>query len=190
MTWKSLSPRMRIIIWFAVTLLFFVILLSLIIGTVSLLTSASRENGTITFTCGVGLKRDPAVEVPRSVYCPGGIPYADFTRLASACFSSQSGDEEEIRYIIKGTNGSYDTVTFFYDSRKAIVNGADITLSHPVKRYGSSVLVPCDFIEGYMSGITVTVTEARIRLIYSEGRVSFKPSLDAVTPIDPTDRGN
>lgn len=182
--WRRLSPRARLALWLIVTLAIFLALLAAVLGIVSLFTLQSRERGTVSFTYGIGLRRDPSVEVEKHVYMPSGIAYADFTRLSAAYPFSQSGSEEEIRYVIRKSDGAYDTVTFFYDSRKAIVNGMHITLPSPVRRHGQSVLVPCEFISSYMSGITVTVTEEKIRVIYEEGKVSLRPSIDEITPIE------
>jgi len=182
--WKRLSPRARIALWLIVTLSIFLALLLSVWGIVSLFTAQSRERGTVTFTYGIGLRRDPSVEGERAVYMPNGVPYADFTLLSTAYPFSQSGNEEEIRYVIKTADGVYDTVTFFYDSRKATVNGMHVTLSSPVRQQGKKVLVPCEFITSYMDGITVTVTEEKIRVIYEEGRVSLRPSIDEIKPIE------
>ena len=141
----------------------------------------------MTFTYGTGLRSDRSVEKERGVLIPQGVPYADFTILANACFYSQSGDENEIRYVLKIDKDTYDTVTFYYDSRKAIVNGMHITLSAPVRRVGQSVLVPCEFIETYMNGVTVTVSAEKIRVIYDTKKLSLKPSISSIKPIEPNE---
>ncbi len=182
--WKHLSARARIALWLIVTFAIFLMLLLSVLGIASLFTADSRERGMVTFTYGTGLRRDPSVQADRHIYMPQGVPYADFTYLSSACFFAQSGNEEEIRYVIKTGEEAYDTVTFFYDSRKAIVNGMHITLSSPVRLYGKSVLVPCEFIVSYMDGVTVTVTDEKIRVIYEEGKVSLRPSLNPIAPIE------
>ena len=182
--WRRLSPRERIAVWLIVTLAIFLALLLSVVGVVSLFTAQSRESGSVTFTYGVGLRRDPSVSGDRVVYMPNGVPYADFTRLSAAYPFSKSGNESEIRYVIQTADGAYDTVTFYYGSRKAIVNGTHITLSAPVRQNGTAVLVPCEFITSYMNGVTVTVTEGRIRVIYDEGKVSLKPSIDIISPVE------
>ena len=178
---KRLSPRARLTLWMITACTIFLALLLLVLGIVSLFMVQSKGGKTVTFTCGTGSRRDPSYEQERGIYMPQGTAYADFTQLSVGCFYATSGTENEIRYVIKTSEGVYHTVTFFYDSRKAVVNGTHITLTAPVRRYGQSVLVPCEFITFYMEGVTATVTEESIRVIYEEGRVSLKPSL---APLD------
>lgn len=180
--WKRLSPKARLMLWLIVTCALFLLFLLSAWGVVSLLTAGSRENGTVTFTYGTGSRRDPSVEGKESVYMPRGVAHADFTALSSGCFFACSGDEDGIRYVIQTKEKTYDTVSFFYDSRKAIVNGVHITLEAPVRRVGMRVLVPCTFIETCMEGITVTVSDDAIRVIYDEGGVSLNPSISSVDP--------
>ena len=181
--WQRLSLRTKAAVWLIVTFSVFLALLLSVVGIVSLFTAQSRERGTVTFTYGTGSRRDFSVEGAKSAYMPNGVPYADFSRLSTAYPFLTSGDEDEIRYLIEVDEGIYDTVTFYFDSRQAIVNGVHITLSAPVKRYESSVMVPCDFITTYMDGISVEITDEKIRLIYAAGMVSLKPSLHSIAPI-------
>ena len=183
--WKRLSQKARLAIWFITACVIFLALLLLMYGLFSLFTAQSREGEGVTFTYGIGSRRDSSVEGEKNVYMPNGVPYANFTLLSKAYPFSQSGDEDEIRYLIEVDDDVYDTVTFYYDSRKAVVNGMHITLSSPVKRCTSGVMVPCEFVENYMDGISLEITEEKIRVSYEEGKVSLKPSLHPISPIEP-----
>ena len=188
--WKRLSSKSKLAVWVATACAFFLVLLLIIYGFFSIYTSQSVEKGTVTFTYGVGLRRDPSVEGSRGIYMPNGVPYANFTLIARAYPFYESGDENEIRYLIKVDDGVYDAVTFYFNSRKATVNGMHITLPAPVKRYNGGVMVPCDFIASYMDGISLEITEEKIRVIYEENGIFLKPAPRPITPIDPNSEGS
>lgn len=182
--WKKLSPKGRLAVWIVSVFLIFILAFLLLFGVFRIFTAQSRDSGTVTFTYGVGARRDPSIEGERSVYFPNGTPYVNFSRLCDACGFSQSGDKDEIRFLISKGGERYDTVTFYYNSRKATVNGMHVTLSSRMFQSQNDVMIPCDFIELYMSGITVEATESRIRVIYEEGNVSLKPDFGPLDPIE------
>ncbi len=181
--WKKLSPKYRMLIFGATVALMLFVIILLFVGVFSFLTRDSKENGTLLFTYGVGTKRDLSIEVDAACYRPNGIPYVNFTRVSNACGFSQSGTEDEIRYIIETPDKTFDTVTFYFNSRKATVNGMHITLPSTVNYIDGTVMIPADFITLYMNGMTVEVTEARIRVIYEEGRIFLNSVLHPLSPI-------
>ncbi|MBQ7364999.1 MAG: hypothetical protein IJW46_05325 [Clostridia bacterium] len=181
--WKRLSAKVRISLWFLTIVLWFGLLLLLVYGVFSAFTAQSRMDGTVQFTYGSGSRYDPSVEGSRRVYLPNGTAYANFTLLSQALQFSQSGTEEEIRYIIEIESGVYDTVTFYRNSRGAVVNGVHVTLASPVEFISDGVMVPCEFLTRYMTGVTVEVKEDAVRVIFDEGKVSLLPAFRQPDPI-------
>lgn len=182
---KTPTKKARLALWIMTVCGIVLLALAVIFLIFSAFTAQSRNGKSITFMYGVGSRRDASVEGKRSVYLQDGVTRCNFTLLAKAMRFSQSGDLDEIRYVIELGNDRFDTVTFYYNSRKAVVNGAHITLSAPVRLTENAVMVPCEFITQYMNGVTVELTDERIRVIYEEGGVSLKPSLHPITPIEP-----
>lgn len=156
-----------------------------ILGIFSLITSPDTDDGTMIYKHGTGSRKDKSYEVARSLYCPDGVYYINFTSMADACGFAISGDENEIRYIIQAGKSDYDTVTFYYGSREITVNGTHIMLSNPVKKRDGAVLVPAEFVSLCMRGVTVETTEAQITLVYDIGKISLKPDLDPMLPVTP-----
>lgn len=162
------------------------LLLSLsIYGIFSLTVAPDTDDGTILYKHGTGSRKDRTYEVSRALYCPDGVFYINFTSMAEACGFSVSGDENEIRYIIQAGKNDYDTVTFYYGSREATVNGTHIMLASPAKKSGSTVLVPAEFVSLCMRGVSVETTASKITLVYDVGKISLKPDLDPMPSVTP-----
>lgn len=183
--WKKMSAKGKIALWILTIVIIFLILLLLIYAIFGGFTASSRRSDIIRFTYGTGSRHDPSVEGSEKEYRPNGVAYANFSLLCAACGFSQSGDADEVRYIIEVDEGVYDTVTFFRDSRKVIVNGVHVTLSRPVRETESGVMVPCEFIARYMTGITVDAGEDFVKVVYEEGKIALLPSLKPIDPIEP-----
>ncbi len=182
---KKLNRKGRLLVWIATVGLIFLALSLAILGIFSLIVSPDTDDGKILYKHGTGSKKDRSYEVPRALYCPDGVYYINFSPMAEACDFSISGDENEIRYIIKVGKDDYDTVTFYYGSREATVNGTHLMLSAPVKKSGSDILVPAEFVSLCMRGVTVEAAEGKITLVYDIGKISLKPDLDPMPPITP-----
>ena len=183
--WKRLSAKARISLWLITIGAIFLLLLFLVYGIFWIMTGDSDNTGTVTFTYGTGSRRDPSVEVLKETYCPDGIWYVSFSRLATSCGFSRSGDAHEIRYIVRTAEDCYDTVIFYSGSRKAVVNGIHVTLSEPVRFINGDTMVPCEFITEHVSGMSVEVTDEKIRVTFEEGHISFLPSVSTLQPIEP-----
>ena len=171
--------------WLATVGVIFLAVSLSILGIFSLIVSPDYDDGTIAYKHGTGSRKDQTYEVSRALYCPDGVYYINFASMASACDFSISGDENEIRYIIKVNADDYDTVTFYYGSREVTVNGTHLMLSAPVKKSGSMILVPAEFVDLCMRGVTVETTKSKITLVYDIGKISLKPDLDPMPPITP-----
>lgn len=182
---KKLNRKGRLLVWIATVCLMFLALSLSILGIFSLVVSPDSEDGTILYKHGTGSRKDQAYEVARALYCPDGVYYINFASMAEACGFSTSGDEKEIRYIIQAGEGDYDTVTFYYGSREATVNGTHFMLSAPVKKSGNAILVPAEFVSLCMRGVTVETAKDKITLVYDIGKISLKPDLDPMPPIIP-----
>ena len=182
---KKLNRKGRFLVWVATVCLMFLAISLSILGIFSLTVSPDTDDGTILYKHGTGSRKDQTYEVARALYCPDGVYYINFASMAEACGFSTSGDENEIRYIIEVGNGDYDTVTFYYGSREATVNGTHLMLSAPVKKSGSMLLVPAEFVSLCMRGVTVETTASKITLLYDIGKISLKPDLDPRPPIKP-----
>ena len=180
----KLTRRVKLFLWLVTVVILFATILLSIYGVFSLIVMPGRDRGTIEYRHGVGNKRDPSADVPRSAFYPDGVAYVNFTSLADACDFSVSGDENEIRYLIETEKGVYDTVTFYYGSCEAIVNGTYQQLQTPVRKQGSWVLVPATFVSTYMKGITVEVTKEQIRVIYDIDEISLVPDIKPIPPIE------
>lgn len=182
---KKLNRKGRFLVWIATVGVIFLATALLILGIFSLVVSPDSEDGTIFYKQGTGSRKDKTYEVSRALYCPDGVYYFNFASMAEACGFSTSGDENETRYIIEVGDGDYDTVTFYYGSREVTVNGSHIMLSAPVKKSGSKIMVPCEFISLCMKGVTVETTQNQITLKYDIGKISLKPDLDPMPPVTP-----
>ena len=182
---KKLNRKGRFLVWIATVCLIFLALSLLILGIFSIIVSPDIDDGSILYQHGTGSRKDQSYEVSRALYCANGNYYINFTSMAEACGFSISGDENELRYIIKDKNDDYDTVTFYYGSREAIVNGTHIMLSSPVKKSGNTLLVPSEFVSLCMRGVTVETSEDKITLVYDIGKISLKPDLDPLPSITP-----
>ena len=182
---KKLNKKGRFLVWIATVGVLFLVFSLSILGIFSLIVSPDTDDGTIIYKHGTGSRKDKSYEVSRSLYCPGGVYYVNFTSMATACGFSISGDENEIRYIIKAGKTDYDTVTFYYGSREITVNGTHLMLSAPVKKSGNTILVPAEFVSLCMRGVTVETTESQITLTYNIGKISLKPDLDPMPPVTP-----
>ena len=182
---KKLNRKGRFLVWIATVGLMFLLLSLAILGIFSLIVSPDTDDGTILYKHGTGSRKDQTYEVARALYCPDGVYYINFASMAEACGFSISGDENEIRYIIDAGDDDYDTVTFYYGSREATVNGTHFMLSAPVTKSGSTLLVPAEFVSLCMRGVTVETTHDKITLVYDIGKISLKPDLDPLPPITP-----
>lgn len=182
---KKLNKKGRFLVWIATVGLLFLVFSLSVLGIFSLIVSPDTDDGTIIYKHGTGSRKDKSYEVSRSLYCPDGVYYINFTSMATACGFSISGDENEIRYIIKAGKTDYDTVTFYYGSREITVNGTHLMLSAPVKKSGDTILVPAEFVSLCMRGVTVETAESQITLIYNIGKISLKPDLDPMPPVTP-----
>ena len=182
---KKLNKKGKILVWTSTVCLAFLVILLSVIGVFSLIVSPDSEDGTIFYKHGTGSRKDPTYEVARALYCPKGVYYINFASMATACGFSTSGDENEIRFIIQVDDDDYDTVTFYYGSREVTVNGTHMMLSAPVKKSGSMLLVPAEFVSLCMKGVTVETTQNQITLVYNIGKISLKPDLDPMPPVKP-----
>ena len=185
LTFKSMSRRTRLFLWFTAIILIFLAVTLSILGIFSLIVSPEEDGGTILYKHGTGARRDPSFDAARSLYCPDGVPYVNFSLMANACGFSISGDETEIRYLIETKKGAYDTVIFYYGSAEVSVNGSFFMLSHKVIKNGTSVLVPAEFVTRCMTGVTVTVNRDSITVVYDIGNIALSPHLDPLDPITP-----
>lgn len=182
---KKLNRKGRLIVWIATVAAIFLAVSLSVFGIFALMVSPDSEDGTILYKHGTGSRRDRSYEVERALYCPKGVYYIDFSAMAKACEFAVSGDENEIRYLIETGKDEYDAVTFYYGSREIFVNGTHLMLSAPVKKTGSTVLVPAEFVTLCMRGVTVETTKSKITLVYEIGKISLKPDLDPLPPIQP-----
>lgn len=182
---KNLNRKGRLLVWVATVCLIFLALSLSILGIFSLIVSPDTDDGVVLYKHGTGSRKDRSYEVSRALYCPDGVYYINFASMAEACGFSTSGDEKEIRYIIQAGEGDYDTVTFYYGSREATVNGTHFMLSAPVKKSGNAILVPAEFVSLCMRGVTVETAKDKITLVYDIGKISLKPDLDPMPPITP-----
>ena len=182
---KKLNKKGRLLVWLATVGLIFLALSLAILGIFSLIVSPDTDDGTILYKHGTGSRKDRSYEVSRELYYSDGVYYINFASMAEACGFSVSGDENEIRYIIDAGKGDYDTVTFYYGSREVTVNGMHLMLSAAVKKSGSTLLVPAEFVSMCMRGVMVETEENQITLVYDIGKISLKPDLDPMPPITP-----
>jgi len=182
---KNLNRKGRLLVWVATVCLIFLALSLSILGIFSLIVSPDTDDGVVLYKHGTGSRKDRSYEVSRALYCPDGVYYINFASMAEACGFSISGDENEIRYIIEAGEDDYDTVTFYFGSREVTVNGTHLMLSAPVKKSGSLILVPAEFVSQCMRGVTVETEKDSITLVYDIGKISLKPDLDPMPPITP-----
>lgn len=182
---KTLGRRGKLVLWFALVALFFLVMALAVYGVFALIVSPSSDKGTILYKWGTGSRRDASYEVARADYCPDGVPYVDMTSLAEACGFSISGDEGEIRYLIPVEKNQIDSVTFHYGSRKIMVNDNYYMLASPVKKVDGKLLVPAEFVTVCMEGVTVEVDRNSIVLVYNADEIALKPDLRPIAPINP-----
>lgn len=180
----SLTRKRKMILWIVTVGVFFAAVLSLVYGVFMLIVTPDRDSGTIEYRYGEGTRRDITADVPRAAFCPGGVPYVNFASLAEACDFSVSGDENEIRYIIRTQDSACDTVIFYYGSCEISVNGTYYMLSSPVKKQGGWVLVPAEFVTTCMKGVEVEVKNNSIAVVYKIESISLLPDIKPIPPVE------
>ncbi|MBE6632200.1 MAG: hypothetical protein E7623_05800 [Ruminococcaceae bacterium] len=81
-----------------------------------------------------------------------GEIYVSMTEIAELCGLTISGDSERLRFICD--NGEY--VQFYIGTVHAEINGSYITMGEKSRGSYENVLIPFDFVQSYMDGISIS----------------------------------
>lgn len=180
---KKMGFRQKIILWFLTVLLFLVLLFGTAFLIFRLTVSGHARESTITYSYGENGSRLSEYEVFSSEYMPDGVFFVDFSRLAEDCGFTTTADDGEIKYIVD--NESYDSVKFYYGSRFAIVNEIAVFLSTEVKfSENGHLLVPGDFISGFMNGVQAVSSRNEISVTYDPDEIELVPNKSPSVPIE------
>lgn len=175
--------RIKVALWFVTVLVFVALISGLIYAVAGLVFKGRNVDGLITYSYGEKGSRMSEYQVSSSEYVESGKAFIDFSRIASDCGFTVSADEGEIKYIID--NGSNDSVKFYYGSRFAFVNGFAVFLSENVRvSQNGHVLVPEDFITGFVNGVEVSFSKSKISVEYDPDEIGFIPNKNPIPPIE------
>ncbi len=180
--YARLTRAGKIVLWIFSTGMIFLVLFLLLMGIFHAVTGTKNE-GSINYRFGTGSKSDKTIKADRALYCPDGVFYFDFTRLAKACSFTVAGDETRERYLFIASDGQQDSVTFFPGSCRLDVNGTFVYLSAPVRKIDGVLYVPCEFIERCMHGVTAETDRDMIRVTYDLASLALTPDMRPIPPI-------
>ena len=85
-----------------------------------------------------------------------GVVYVCGNDIVSLCGFTVTGTDDEIKYI--SPDDGNDTVTFFRDSNRAIVNKNEIRLQAPTYEKSGKLYIPMSFFTAYATGIVCEYT--------------------------------
>lgn len=123
-----------------------------------------------------------------------GQLYLNFTYISNTCAFSVTGDNRQIRYLLRNENE--DFVTFDLSSTSAYVSGHPVNMPAPsFLDESGNLFVPCSFVDTYFDGISVAVDEENDHLIIvtldTEGEYSLTlHNQELCEPIDPDSAPN
>ena len=103
----------------------------------------------------VGLASD-TVRVPYDNLIRDGVVYVCGNDIVTLCGFTVTGTEDEIKYI--SPDDGNDTVTFFKDSNRAVVNKNEIRLQAPTYEINNKIYIPVSFFVSYATGIVCEYT--------------------------------
>lgn len=89
-----------------------------------------------------------------------GILYLDFTPVASLCGFSSVSDSESVTYSFLSSSGAVQTIRFTYGSDVSQINGEDVSMSGAACREDDRVLIPFDYINSNVGGLSAEYDEA------------------------------
>lgn len=97
-----------------------------------------------------------------------GQIYADFSKIASECGISVSGDLSNLKYLTP--SGEY--ASFSAGSRFASVNGCSVIMDGDAVLRNGSLWLPVSFIDRYVGGISVYIPDDRGSVLISRDTVT------------------
>lgn len=154
---KMHTKNARTLLYTFTFLLSFVILLSLVMGTIFL--SAYWENIRSRYTgeswkYTLGLSEDEyysTKDIAENYVFKNGVMYLNMTDIAKMCNLTVVGDFSELTYFAVGNDKQ--RVTFYYDSDKISVNGENYKLNGIMFKKNDNIYVPASFVSDFCSGI-------------------------------------
>ena len=133
---------------------FFVIYASLFMLSLNLTGSGRREE----YGYRVGIEFDPMYTLEdEGGYRIDGVWYVSMTDVVSYCDMITTGDDEHLRFILK--NSGNENVSFTANSSVVMINGVNAKMAHPVIVRDGDFLVPAEFFDKYMNGMTVLIDD-------------------------------
>ena len=146
--------------------LFIICIIALSLFLMSLL--ITKKDGSdmppeITYTVG-----EKAEVIKTSAITFNGIIYTDFSSVAKMCGMSVSGDYTHLKFH----TGGDEIAVFSSSSDYVVINGSQIRMEGPSKLIDGSLWVPLSFIDRYVDGISV---------ILSDDKTSLSVLQDAIT---------
>ncbi len=164
-------------------------------------TPDAEYSGKVTIKIGESSER-----VSASVAYTDGIIFVPFNTLAEYLGMDVVGGADAMRFVIptadtsdSSGSGNEQYVVFRPDDAIAEVNGTSVRMSAPAKLVGKVIWIPADFLESYISGLTVTVAEdsvtvARTQLAQGTGDelkyADYYFLLSEQEPLDPVERND
>lgn len=133
---------------------FFGIYASLFMLSLNLTGSGRREE----YGYRVGIEFDPMYTLEdEGGYRIDGVWYVSMTDVVNYCDMITTGDDEHLRFILK--NSGNENVSFTANSSVVMINGVKAKMAHPVIVRDGDFLVPAEFFDKYMNGMTVLIDD-------------------------------
>lgn len=130
-------------------------------------TPDSEYSGKVTIKIG-----DESERVSADIAYTEGSLAVSFNRVAEYLGMDVIGGADSMKFVISDSNtsdssGSGDEQYVVFRSNDAVaeVNGVSVRMSASAKLVGSEMWIPVDFIESYLSGITVTASEKSVTVV-------------------------
>lgn len=133
---------------------FFGIYASLFMLSLNLTGSGRREE----YGYRVGIEFDPMYTLEdEGGYRIDGVWYVSMTDVVNYCDMITTGDDEHLRFILK--NSGNENVSFTANSSVVMINGVKVKMADPVIVRNGDFLVPAEFFENYVNGMTVLIDD-------------------------------